>query len=87
MIKLVDLLLNEYIFLILYIEQSFVKQGGRFPIAVLAANRPDMLKQTLLNLLKVQGARKEDILIFQVCSTKVYVYILACASYFDCFVS
>lgn len=61
--------------LIISQTQSFVKSGGRFPVAVLAANRPDMLKQTLLNLLKVDGAQKEDILIFQV-MTKYIFYLV-----------
>ena len=31
--------------------ETFIQQGGRFPIAVLAANRPEMLERTLSDLL------------------------------------
>ena len=31
--------------------EIFIQQGGRFPIAVLAANRPEMLERTLSDLL------------------------------------
>jgi hypothetical protein len=46
--------------------ERFLASGGKLPIAVLAANRPEMLSQTLQSLLTVRDIRKSDILILQV---------------------
>lgn len=45
--------------------EAFLDNGGRLPVAVLAANRPDMLKDTLTSLLAVRGIRHADVLVVQ----------------------
>uniref|UniRef100_A0A7S2DMU5 alpha-1,3-mannosyl-glycoprotein 2-beta-N-acetylglucosaminyltransferase n=1 Tax=Octactis speculum TaxID=3111310 RepID=A0A7S2DMU5_9STRA len=45
--------------------ESHFNNGGYLPIAILAANRPDMLRETLESLLKARGARRGDVLVLQ----------------------
>jgi len=45
--------------------RDFVRSGGRFPIAVLTCNRPDMLRNTLRSLLQVRGVDKSMLFVVQ----------------------
>lgn len=45
--------------------QSFVHDGGKFPILLITCNRPDILKVTLNSLLSVVGVSASNILVVQ----------------------
>ena len=42
---------------------TFIRQGGTFPVVLLAKDRPALLSQTLKSLLQVRGVRREAIFV------------------------
>ena len=44
---------------------TFLRSGGRLPVAVIAHDRPDLLNQTLTSLLSARGVRREAVVVLQ----------------------